>query len=112
MDVQYGYYVRQTDPPQQVPEVMQRFDLFKLVSPFQRCLRCNGLLEPVAKESIIDQLPETVRCLRQPSLREPQSGTKMVSHNQEFRRCEDCPQIYWKGSHYERLQQYIDKVLD
>jgi uncharacterized protein len=102
--VQYGYYVRETDPQQQVPEVMQRFDLFKLVSPFQRCLRCNGLLEPVAKESIIDQLPETVRCLRQPS--------KMVSHNQEFRRCEDCAQIYWKGSHYERLQQYIDKVLD
>lgn len=93
--VSHGYYVRNTDPQQQVPEVMRRFNLFELVSPFKRCLRCNGVLEPVAKESVIDQLPETVQL-----------------QNNEFHRCCDCAQIYWKGSHYERLQQFIDSVLD
>lgn len=92
--VTYGYYVRNTDPQKQIVEVMQRFDLYKLVSPFQRCLRCNGLLEPVAKESIVDQLPESV---------------KLYTH--EFHRCQNCNQIYWKGSHYERLQQFIDLVV-
>ncbi|WP_017316181.1 Mut7-C RNAse domain-containing protein [Mastigocladopsis repens] len=92
--VTYGYYVRNTNPQLQIVEVMQRFNLYKLVAPFQRCLRCNGLLEPVAKESIIDELPETVR---------------LYTH--EFHRCQNCNQIYWKGSHYERLQQFIDLVV-
>jgi uncharacterized protein len=92
--VTYGYYVRNTNRQQQIVEVMQRFDLYKLVSPFQRCLRCNGLLESVAKESIIGKLPENIRL-----------------HINEFHRCQNCHQIYWKGSHYERLQQFIDLVV-
>lgn len=93
--VTYGYYVRNTNPQQQIVEVLQRYDLFKLVSPFKRCLRCNGLLEPVDKQSIVDKLPETVR-----------------SQVDVFQRCQDCDRIYWKGSHYERLQQFIDGVLN
>lgn len=93
--VTYGYYVRNTNPQQQILEVLRRFDLFELVSPFQRCLRCNGLLEPVNKQAVIEQVPETVR-----------------SQIDEFNRCQECGQIYWKGSHYERLQQFIDGVID
>lgn len=93
--VTYGYYVRATDPDQQVVEVLRRFDLFKSVQPFQRCIRCNGLLEPVAKETILDQLPEQ---------------TKLSID--EFHRCQECGQIYWKGSHARRIQQFIDQVLD
>ncbi|MEC4818911.1 MAG: Mut7-C RNAse domain-containing protein [Scytonema sp. PMC 1069.18] len=92
--VQYGYYVRNTNPQQQIVEVMQRFSLYKLVSPFQRCLRCNGLLKPVAKETVIDQLPESTRL-----------------YVDEFYQCQNCNQVYWKGSHYERLQQFIDSVM-
>ncbi|MFH7027023.1 MAG: Mut7-C RNAse domain-containing protein [Heteroscytonema crispum UTEX LB 1556] len=93
--VTYGYYVRQTNPQQQILEVMRRFDLFNLVSPFHRCLRCNGILKSVAKESVIQELPETVKL-----------------QNNEFHRCQDCAQIYWKGSHYDRLQQFIQEVLN
>ena len=92
--VTYGYYVRQTDPERQVVEVLRRFDLFREVTPLQRCIRCNGLLESVAKESIIDQLPQNTR----------------LSIN-EFHRCFSCGQIYWKGSHSERMQQFIEDVL-
>ncbi|BBD66405.1 hypothetical protein NIES4072_63260 [Nostoc commune NIES-4072] len=93
--VTYGYYVRNTNPQQQILEVLQRYDLFKLVSPFKRCLRCNGLLEPVEKQSIVDKLPETVR-----------------SQVDVFQHCQDCDRIYWKGSHYQKLQQFIDGVLN
>jgi uncharacterized protein with PIN domain/sulfur carrier protein ThiS len=90
----YGYYVRSTQPQTQIVEVLRRFDLFTKVSPFQRCLRCNGLLESVPKESIIHELPETV---------------KLQTH--EFHRCQNCARIYWKGSHYERLHKFIDVVM-
>jgi uncharacterized protein len=92
--VMYGYYVRNTNPQKQIVELIQRFNLYQLISPFQRCLRCNGLLESVSKESIVNQLSETVRL-----------------YNDEFHRCQNCNQIYWKGSHYERLQQFIDLVV-
>lgn len=92
--VTYGYYIRATNPEQQVVEVLQRFDLFAKVLPFQRCIRCNGLLEPVAKEEIVDQLPQKTRL-----------------SIDEFHRCRECRQIYWRGSHYERMQQFIEGVL-
>lgn len=93
--VTYGYYVRETNPERQVIEVLRRFDLFNWVAPFKRCLRCNGLLEPVGKESLIDQLPE-----------------KTQLHMDEFHRCSECGQVYWKGSHYERMQNFINRVLE
>ncbi|PMB43898.1 twitching motility protein PilT [Fischerella thermalis CCMEE 5205] len=93
--VTYGYYVRNTDPQKQTVEVLRRFNLFELASPFKRCLRCNGVLQSVDKQAVIDQLPDTV-----------------VLYTNEFHRCQNCAQIYWKGSHYERLQRFIDGVLD
>jgi hypothetical protein len=92
--VTYGYYVRETDPERQVVEVLRRFNLFGKVLPFQRCIRCNGLLEPVAKESILDQLPQ-----------------KTQLAIDEFHRCKECSQIYWRGAHFERMQQFIEGVL-
>ena len=92
--VTFGYYVRATNPEQQIVEVMRRYDLFNKVLPFQRCIRCNGLLEPVEKEAIIDQLPQKTRIAID-----------------EFHRCRECNQIYWRGSHYEKMQKFIEEVL-
>ncbi|WP_392435954.1 Mut7-C RNAse domain-containing protein [Chlorogloeopsis fritschii PCC 9212] len=92
--VTYGYYVRNTNPQKQIVEVLRRFDLFELVSPFKRCLRCNSLLKPVSKQAVVNQLPENIQ-----------------REIEEFHRCQGCAQIYWKGSHYQRLQQFIDGVL-
>lgn len=93
--VEYGYYVRQTNPEKQLVEVLQRFDIKKAVTPFKRCMRCNGLLEPVAKETILDKLPPK---------------TKEYIH--DFHRCIDCKQIFWKGAHYDKMRQFVDEVLE
>ncbi|MBF2063029.1 MAG: Mut7-C ubiquitin/RNAse domain-containing protein [Calothrix sp. C42_A2020_038] len=93
--VSYGYYVRQTDPQKQIIEVMYRFNLFEYAAPFRRCLRCNGILNSVAKEVILTQIPESVKNL-----------------NHEFHRCQSCNQIYWKGSHYNKLQNVISNILN
>ena len=93
--VTYGYYVRSTNPQRQIVEVLSRFDLLKSVTPFQRCIRCNGSLESVSKESIIEQLPPLVR-----------------QDVDKFHRCIECRQIYWKGTHVEKMQEWIDDVLN
>ncbi len=91
--VVYGYYVRETDPEQQLIEVIRRFNLTRFVRPFHRCLHCNGLLEPVDKEKIADRL-------------EPR--TQQYFH--EFHLCTNCGKIYWKGSHYDRMQRLIEQI--
>jgi uncharacterized protein with PIN domain len=85
--------VREIYPRAQLIEVLKRFDLFGSIFPFQRCMRCNGLLEVVCKGDVLDQL--------QPGTREAYD---------EFRRCMDCGQVYWRGSHYERMMHLIERI--
>lgn len=92
--VTHGYWVRSTSPPQQLVEVLRRFDLFASLKPFNRCLHCNGLLEVVDKETISDRLPPKTR-----------------QYYDEFHCCLDCARIYWPGSHFQRMQQFIQSVL-
>jgi uncharacterized protein with PIN domain len=75
-------------------EVVRRFDLFRSAAPFRRCLRCNHPLEEVDKASVDPRLP--------PKIRERHS---------EFRICPACERIYWKGSHYQRLERLIAQAL-
>jgi 2-keto-3-deoxy-L-rhamnonate aldolase RhmA/uncharacterized protein with PIN domain len=93
-EVTHGYFVREIDPQQQVAEVLRRFALSQSVAPFSRCLRCNTLLKPVDKATIVDRLPPKTR-----------------EYYQEFRICPTCGRIYWRGSHYDRMQHLIDRLL-
>ncbi|BBB47815.1 Mut7-C RNAse domain-containing protein [Pelolinea submarina] len=86
-----GYCLRTRDPRQQLLGVVRRFDLLGQVQPFTRCITCNGKLEPVSKTKIEDQLEPLTR-----------------KYFQEFSRCEQCGQIYWKGSHHDRMQALLD----
>ena len=89
-----GYFVQATDPSRQLVEVLQEFDLVQRMQPFRRCIHCNGILQPVPKEAVIDRLlPET----RQ--------------YYDEFFLCPRCGHIYWKGSHYRRMKQFIESVI-
>jgi uncharacterized protein with PIN domain len=92
--VTHGYCLRETDPRRQLFEVLLRFDLFSSIAPFSRCMGCSGLLKPVLKEVIQDQvLPETRR------------------YFDEFQKCDDCGKVYWQGSHYQRMRQFIEQIL-
>jgi uncharacterized protein with PIN domain len=93
--VKYGYCVRSKSPRHQVVEILQRFDLVEKVRPFTRCAKCNGLLHPVSKGDVCDRL-------------EP----KTKQYYDEFQVCERCDQVYWRGSHFERLEGQLKKLLD
>jgi uncharacterized protein with PIN domain len=60
-EIVHGYFVRATKPKQQVVEVLRRFDLVSAATPFSRCLRCNALLNSVAKETVIERLQTKTR---------------------------------------------------
>ena len=91
--VNHGYCPRSLDSLEQLTEVIQRFDLVRRIAPFHRCLLCNHPLEAVSKEAVLDRL-------------EPL--TKL--YFDEFQICPACKQIYWKGSHYEKMQNLIEQM--
>lgn len=91
--VRHGYFVRSIVPEQQIRDVMQYYRLASQAEPFQRCIKCNGALIDVAKDEILEQLP---------------ANTAEVFD--KFRQCPDCDQIYWRGSHLERMERLIDEI--
>jgi uncharacterized protein len=92
--LKYGYCPRSLEPEEQLVEVVQRFQLQDKTSPFQYCLRCNGLLKPVDKAEILDRLKPLTR-----------------QYFDEFVLCIVCNQVYWKGSHYQHMLTYLQKVI-
>ncbi|MCD6551669.1 MAG: Mut7-C ubiquitin/RNAse domain-containing protein [Thermotoga sp.] len=91
----FGYYVRNTDPKKQLVEVVKRFDLKRWMKPFTRCIECNVKFEEVPKEGVKDRVPPRVYKLFD-----------------EFVRCPNCGRVYWKGSHYDHMVDFIKKSLN
>ncbi|MDW7771852.1 MAG: Mut7-C RNAse domain-containing protein [Desulfobulbaceae bacterium] len=86
--VEFGRYVRSEKPAEQLHEIIGFFGLRDKLQPFSRCLDCNTLLEPVAKQDILHLL-------------EPL--TKKYYHS--FSICPACDKVYWAGSHVEEMRQ-------
>ena len=93
--VTHGHWMHNTNPEKQFKEVVHRFDLKGDVNTFTRCLKCNGTLKEVPKNVVYDKLPECVK-----------------KHFDEFWQCSSCGNVYWKGSHYDRMKEKIDDLLD
>jgi uncharacterized protein with PIN domain len=91
--VQHGYWVRSKVPRQQLVEVLRRFGLCEQIVPFKRCMRCNGLLQHVNKEQVLNRLKPLTK-----------------KYYEQFRLCPDCQGIYWQGSHYTRMMDFIAQV--
>jgi len=92
--VRAGCWIRSSDPDDQFVEVLGRFDLVPDVQPFTRCLRCNALLEPVSKADVLERLPEGV-----------------IPLFEDFHACPSCDRVYWRGSHYDRLQRRLEQAV-
>ena len=91
--ITHGTFVRNTDPREQVREIVRRFQLAGSITPFTRCVTCNGLLEEVAKAEVEEHLPPM---------------TRQLYH--EFRRCTRCRKTYWAGAHHGPLAAMVAEV--
>lgn len=91
--VTHGYWVRATDPPAQLREIVAAFELRKSLQPFSRCMDCNGRLRIADDDQVMDRVPVAV-----------------VLSCDGFWQCEECRKVYWKGSHYAQLKRVIDSL--
>ncbi|RAU97745.1 hypothetical protein DQP58_07175 [Mycobacterium colombiense] len=91
--VSHGLFIRPADPEEQAVAVIRRLELERRLAPLSRCVRCNGMLAPVVKEDVIDELEPLTR-----------------EHYDDFSRCTQCGRIYWPGSHHARLVALVERL--
>ena len=60
-----------------------------------RCPRCNGRLEPIAKDKVREKVPE-----------------ESFKAFDEFWVCLECGAVYWKGSHWDQIEKTLNMVVD
>lgn len=93
--VEHGLFVWSDDPDDQLVDTVRRLGLAERIRPFTRCMSCNGSLDDVDKAEVAASL--------EPGTRE---------HVDRFRRCRDCGQVYWRGTHHDRLEGLVEAARD
>lgn len=91
--VNYGRWVRNVLPEKQFKEIVDHYQLIDDFQPFSRCIKCNGAITAVTKETIATIVP-------------PRTLEKM----HEFSQCQSCQQVYWKGSHYDKIRHMLGQA--
>ena len=87
-DKKSTYYIKEHDLDGQLKDVVEHFKL-KINFPKEtRCPLCNGVLGKT------EERPEEMKTLE----------------SELFWKCEDCGQIYWKGSHWNRIIKTAEKI--
>lgn len=87
-------YLSHADFQTQLKKVFEHYDLFDKVEPLSRCIACNGELEKVDKQEIIDELQE-----------------KTKKYFDNFDRCKNCGKVYWHGDHYKKMLQFVESFI-
>lgn len=94
-EVTHAFWIRSSDPLEQLKGLVSKLDLSKQTDPLTRCLNCNNKLEQIDKIEILGRLE-----------------ARTAKYYTEFFNCPACNQIYWKGSHYENMIEFIHQNLD
>lgn len=97
-NISRGIFVRNTDPDRQIVEILDRFDLWSACNPYERCIECNEKISTFSFEDNLSLLKEKV----------PEG---VLSWCKKFYICSSCEKIYWKGSHYQKLQKIIEDIM-
>ncbi len=97
--VSRGIIIRSRNPDLQIIEVIERLQLKSLISPFTRCIQCNGLLKALPAgsaefESLKYRIPAGV-----------------LEWCTEYNLCPSCGRIYWSGSHYDKLKERVERIM-
>jgi uncharacterized protein len=93
--VVHGAYVRSVRPRDQLLEVVRRFGLAGALRPFSRCLACNTQLADASPGAVARRVPARVR-----------------RDHHAYRGCPGCGRVYWRGSHFERMQRFVEWVQE
>lgn len=89
--------IRGSDEFEQIAQINAKIklDRFVMDTGNSRCIACNGNLQSIEKYRVIGKVPEGV-----------------LQREEKFWMCNSCKKIYWEGTHFEKLQEFVSKLND
>jgi uncharacterized protein len=88
----HGMLISSAVPDEQLENVVRAYGLND-DGAMTRCTLCNGQLQLVSKDAIAGKVPERV-----------------LSSHDEFYRCPQCGQVYWKGTHWDNIMKKMGRL--
>ncbi len=86
-------FIEGDNPREQLCQVVRVMGLDCRDKQFTRCLECNGVLLPRSKEDVREVVPPYV-----------------FKTQDQFMQCPGCQRIYWRGTHWHRMKEEIEKL--
>jgi len=79
---------------EKLANLARRFNLkLEIDVAISRCPKCNTPIRSISKEKILDRIPHATS-----------------THYNEFWECAGCGQIYWRGSHWKRIERTLKEA--
>jgi len=89
-----AFYVEGREGAEKLAKLARRFNLnLEMDVEASRCPKCNTKIKVVPKEKVKGKVPE-----------------KTFVHYNMFWECPKCGQIYWQGSHWNRIEETLRKA--
>ena len=88
-------YIEHGEFEKQLRAIFNHFDLYEQINPFSICIECNGKLEKVSKNEVIDSV-----------------DLKTKIFHDDFERCTQCGKIYWEGDHFKSMKAFVDSFIE
>ena len=89
-------FITSNDPGMQLKQVITEIGIRRSdLRPFLRCVRCNVTIVNVEPAEVYGQIPDYIH----------------ESYSQ-FKKCPQCDQIFWPGSHTRRALERIDNLFE
>ena len=93
-EVTHAIFIHPGTTAEQIKRILDYLDIKDSLKPFSRCLCCNSVLKSVSKESIEERIPP-----------------KTKEFCDQYTYCKFCDKIYWKGTHFIKMNKAIDHIL-
>lgn len=87
--------IRGNDEIDQIIQIASKIGIpgFAVDSTTSRCVNCNGKLGSIDKIRVMNKVPDGV-----------------YERQDKFWICADCKKIYWEGTHFEKLQEFVESL--
>ncbi len=88
-------YINSAVLDEQLTQIINELKITTIKDSFTRCPECNMILEHVDKIEVKENVPAGV-----------------YQNQSEFWYCKDCNQYFWQGTHYTKIKNKLDKLLN
>lgn len=87
--------IRGNDEVDQIIQITSSLGLqnFVMDTNSSLCVNCNGKLEPIEKSRVANKVPSGI-----------------YQRQDHFWSCVDCNKIYWEGTHFVKLKEFVEKL--